>query len=343
MRIAMVAPPWLPVPPERYGGTESVIDVLVRALVDLGHEVGLYAKEGSTGPVEVRVPRDIPWSSGTLVVESSWVLDVHADIAADPRGFDVVHDHTIGGAMRGIACLGTPVVTTAHWPFTGELGSFSRRVAEASPMIAISETQAMHAPDVPIATVIHHGIDVPSIPVGDGGDYFVFLGRMIPEKGADIAARVAREQGFELKMAARLVEPREIEFFESQVEPLLGGGVEFVGEVGGASKFELLGGACGLLNPIRWQEPFGMVMIESLACGTPVVAFANGAATEIIESGRTGWLCDDDDRSSLAMACKSIGDIDRARCREAVEEHFSGARMASDHVAFYEKVIADLR
>jgi glycosyltransferase involved in cell wall biosynthesis len=251
-------------------------------------------------------------------------------------GADVVHDHTLVGPVYA-SRFDMPVVTTNHGRFDGELGDLYRAVAGSVPVIAISHHHARSAAGIPIAAVIHHGVDVEifSLGAGDGG-YALFLGRMSPDKGVHTAARVARDVGVPLRIAAKMREPAEQAYFEDEVAPLLGDGTEYVGEVGGDDKLDLLASARCLLNPIAWPEPFGMVMIEALACGTPVIATPGGSVPEIITDGATGFIAADE--TELAEALTRVGDLDRSRCRKEASERFSTERMVADHVDLYGRV-----
>jgi len=229
------------------------------------------------------------------------------------------------------------VVTTNHGPFNEELRDIYRAIGGRIPIIAISHSQAATARDVPIAGVIHHGIDTEAFPFGAGdGGYLLFLGRMVPEKGARRAALIAQLAGVPLLIAAKMREPLELQFFEEQVKPLLGNGVEYIGEVANGERLELLRGARALLNPIRWPEPFGLVMIEALACGTPVLTFAEGAAPEIVDDGVTGFVCDDE--AAMVRAISRIDTLDRGACRAAAETRFSTARMVRDHLELFQRL-----
>jgi glycosyltransferase involved in cell wall biosynthesis len=261
---------------------------------------------------------------------------VHAYEAV--RHCDIVHDHTVIGPAYAERHPALPVVTTNHGPFDGELLDVYRAVAHRVPIIAISAAQAASAPALPLAAVIHHGIDVERFPLGTGnGGYLLFLGRMTPDKGAEEAIRVARRVGVRLLLAAKMHEPNEHRYFEERIRPLLGSGVEFVGEVGGTEKVELLAGAAALLNPIQWDEPFGLVMIEALACGTPVVAAARGAAPEIVDQGVTGFLARNEDE--LVAAIGRVGSLDRSACRAAVEARFSTERMVAQHLELFSRIL----
>jgi glycosyltransferase involved in cell wall biosynthesis len=229
------------------------------------------------------------------------------------------------------------VVTTAHGPFDATLSPVYRAMRGVA-VVAISYNQAATADGVPLAGVIHHGLDVESVPVGRGnGGYATFLGRMSPEKGPREAALVARAAGVPLRMAAKLREPAEREYFDAEVKPLLCSDVEFLGELGCAEKLELVGGSFALVNPMQWAEPFGLVMIEALATGTPVVATPVGSAPEIVDDGVTGFL-----RSGclpLAAALLEASQLDRTACRAVAAHRFSTERMVAEHVRLYEKLL----
>ena len=338
MRVAVVAPPWLPVPPPQYGGTELVLDGLCRALVALCHEVLLCTTGDSTCDVERS------WTferaCGTASMQSCTELRhvIGAYDAICRWGADVVHDHTLVGPFYAARYPALPVVTTSHGPFESDLGTIYAALASRIPTIAISRDQASAAGLATLAGVIHHGVDLESFPLGAGaGGYALFLGRMCREKGVARAIRIARSAEVPLRIAAKMREPGEIAFFAEVVEPLLGGAVEFLGEVGHDRKVELLGDALCLLNPIAWPEPFGMVMVEALACGTPVVATPAGATTEIVDDGVTGYICNTDEEFRLALG--QIDRLDRVTCRQVVQERFSTLRMAREHISVFERLL----
>jgi glycosyltransferase involved in cell wall biosynthesis len=313
-----------------------VVDRLARGFQATGHEVLLFTTGDSTCAVPCQwvLERSEHLRMGAVVPELRHVI--HGYEAA--RGFDIVHDHTLAGPIYAQTIPDQVVVTTNHGPFNGELLDIYRSMVPRVSVIAISQSQASHATGMPIARVIHHGVEPEEFPEGKGnGGYFLFLGRMAPDKGARRAALVARQAGVPLLIAAKMREPLEFEYFEEQVKPLLGGEIEFVGEVGGDQKLELLGDARALLNPIRWVEPFGLVMIEALACGTPVLTFPQGAAPEIVDHGITGFLCDD--RDAMAEAVHHVDELDRSACRTAVEERFSYDRMVAEHLDLFESLL----
>lgn len=338
MRIAIIAPPWLPVPPNGYGGTELVLDTLSRGLVALGQKVLLCASGDSEAAVPVHWVHRTHLGTAGMNPADELLHVIDAYDAAARWGADVIHDHTVTGPVWAQAHATLPTVTTNHGPFSDPLLTIYRRVARVVPVIAISEHHASTAGDLPVHRVIRHGLDVAGVPVGDGrGGYALFLGRMNPAKGVHRAIGIARAAGIPLKIAAKMRESAERDYFHACVEPLLGAGVEYLGEVGPADKQELLGGAACLLNPIDWPEPFGMVMIEALAAGTPVLSTPCGAAPEIVEDGVTGFLRPDE--RALTAALADVGSIDRRACRAAAEQRFSMERMSRDHIAAYRAVV----
>ena len=336
LKIGLLAPPWAAVPPPSYGGTEAVVSELAVGLTAARHEVILYATDDSTAPVPlVRATASATWDRvGHGEVELPHVMRGYEALA----GCDIIHDHTLLGPAWALASGYDRVVTTCHGPFGGEFTAIYRRYAKRLPVVAISHNQAQRAPEVTIDRVIHHGLDPAAYPVGDGdGGFLLFLGRMTPDKGVRQAILAARSAGRRLVIAAKIREDSEQAYYSDQIKPLLDGDVEFIGEVGGNDKLALLGSASALLNPIQWPEPFGLVMIEAMACGTPVIACPNGAAPEIIEDGITGFLCSE--TNELVRAINDVDDLNRQACREAVIERFSTARMVRDHLALYNELV----
>jgi glycosyltransferase involved in cell wall biosynthesis len=334
----MIAPPWIPVPPAGYGGTEEVIDNLARGLTALGHDVLLFTVGESTCPV----PRQCLFRSpaepmGASAPETAHVLAAYEALAGD---VDIIHDHTDLGPVlagrRGI--VRPPVVTTIHGQVTAQN---RRRLAEAArhaSIVAISRAHARSFRGIPVAAVIHHGIDLDVHKPGPGtGGYLLFVGRMSADKGAHHAVRVARRAGWPLVIAARIGEPAERAYFEKQVRPLLGPDDDLLAEQPLAARVDLMGHAAALLNPITWPEPFGLVMAEALATATPVLAFPDGAAPEIIDHGRTGYLCGGEDEMTAAVA--RVPQISRRHCRTAAERRFSLARMAADYERLYRAIL----
>jgi glycosyltransferase involved in cell wall biosynthesis len=339
MRIGLIAPPGLPVPPPAYGGTESVIDRLARGLVRAGHQVLLAAAANSSCPVPRVAGTDAAPDAAPVCTNTVTELRHVITSYAAMTDVDVVHDHTLTGPLYRHLPGGPPVVTTAHGPFDAALAPVYRAMRGVA-VVAISYHQAATADRVPLAGVIHHGLDVESVPVGRGdGGYASFLGRMSPEKGPREAALVARAAGVPLRMAAKLREPAEREYFDAEVKPLLCSDVEFLGELGCAEKLELVGGSFALVNPMQWAEPFGLVMIEALATGTPVIATPAGSAPEIVDDGVTGFLRSG--RLPLAAALLDARQLDRAACRAVAAHRFSTERMVAEHIRVYEEVLLD--
>jgi len=332
MRIGMIAPPWLPVPPPAYGGTEAVLDGLVRGLIQAGHEVVLVGHPDSQTPAEIRsvLPRGSTDAIGQGATELAHVVAAYEQLS----DVDVIHDHTLSGPLLGPRRTDVPIVTTHHGVFDDPTIRIFRDAARSTQVLAISHCQAAAAADIPIAAVVHHGIDVEDFELGDGdGGYLAFLGRMVPEKGPHDAIRIARRLGVPLLLAAKMREAPEIAFFEAEVRHLLGGDIEYIGEVGHHDKLQLLCGARALLNPIAWPEPFGMVMLEALGCGTPVVARAEGAAPEIVDHGTVGFLGHTD--AELEAGVRDLDRIDRLTCRTWAAQHFSLELMAKRYEEQY--------
>ena len=340
LRVGVIAGPYIPVPPPAYGGTETMIHNLCVGLDRLGHEVHLVTVGDSTCPVRrSAVFEGPPGSIGEPTAEI-----VHARAAYAVLGdVDVIHDHTAIGPQLGSGTNGgIPVVTTVHGPFTPELRMMHATRPPGLALVAISHAQRAMAPDLDIDAVIHHGVDLDlHRPGPGGGGYLMSIGRMSPDKGPDRAIEIARRAGLPLVLAAKMREPGEIAYFEDHVRPLLGPDVTFVGEADVDTRLDLLRHAEALLNPILWPEPFGLVMAESLACATPVLAFRRGAAPEIVDDGTTGFLCDDLD--DMVAAVERLGELDRAACRAAAAERFSRERMATDHQTLYARLAGRAR
>lgn len=337
MRIGLIAPPWIPVPPPAYGGTEEVIDNLARGLTALGHDVRLFTVGESTCPVPRQwLYRQPVEPIGDRFREAAHVLAAYQALA----DADIIHDHTELGPLlagrRGISR--PPVVTTVHGPVIPQNRGTLAETARYASIVAISRAHARSFGDIPAVAVIHHGIDLDVHTPGPGdGGYLLFTGRMCADKGVHHAVRAARRAGRPLVITAKIREPGEQAYFDQQVRPLLGPDDDMRAEQPRAARVELMRHAAALVNPITWPEPFGLVMAEALATGTPVLAFPNGAAPEIIDDGRTGYLCRDEDEMTAAVA--RVSEIDRSQCRLAAERRFSLARMAADYERLYQAIL----
>ena len=336
MRVGLLAPPWTTVPPVGYGGTETVIDNLARGLTARGHDVVLFTVGGSTCPVRRRRLYDEPFvPMNQSMAEAAHVLAGYEALA----GVDIIHDHTVlGPVLVPGEEAPAPVVVTNHGPFHAQARRVLARAARHAAVVAISHDQARRATGIPIAAVIHHGIDLTTYRPGPGGDHLVFVGRMSPDKGVHRAVRIARAAGRPLRIVAKMREPEEREYYATCVRPLLGREDGPPEELDVAGRIEVLRTAAALLNPIGWAEPFGLVMAEALATGTPVIAFDHGAAREIVADGITGFVVPGEEEAVRAV--ERLWLIDRARCRREVEEHFSAERLARDHEALYRRVLA---
>ncbi|MEA2285470.1 MAG: hypothetical protein QOJ21_1513, partial [Solirubrobacteraceae bacterium] len=334
LRIAMLAPPWIPVPPPGYGGIEYVVALLCDALVQRGNEVDLFCAPGSHSRARVRplLPRAHPESIERSLFEADHVglafEALEAPAAAGGQLFDVVHDHCGYTPLAMANRIALPLVHTVHGPFDEDSSVFYSHHAAKGDLVCISHSQAGMAPDgVDVAGVVHNPIDVDAWPVGlHKQDYLLWLGRFVAEKGPQRAIRVAKASGRPLVLAGT-VQPGHERFFATEIEPHIDGEtIRFVGEVGGARKQTLFGEAFAFLMPIRWPEPFGMVMVEALAAGTPVIAFDQGAAPEIVEHGTNGFLVRDEDE--MAAVVDRAGQIDPMQCRRSAER-FSPDRVSA--------------
>ncbi|GAC1495400.1 MAG: glycosyltransferase family 4 protein [Pseudarthrobacter sp.] len=336
MRIGLIAAPWIPIPPAGYGGTERVVDSLARGFIAAGHEVMLAAASDSDCPATL-IPGmrpSEPTEMGMALSELSHVIRAYDGMG----GVDIIHDHTLAGPLVGRRKSSAPLVTTMHGPLVPASVDLYRAMAGDTAIIAISRDQASKVPDVPITRVIHHGMDVAGVPVGSGdGGYVCFVGRMCPDKGVVEAIRIARRAGIPLRIAAKMREPEEIAYFHSAVEPLLGSNEEFLGELDDADKYRLMGDAIAFLNPIQWSEPFGLVMIETLSTGTPVVGTPIGAAPEIVDHGKTGYLAPTEELHNFLPLAASL---DRAHCRDRALKLFSTERMVLNHLDLFAKLVA---
>ncbi len=344
MRIAHVAPLWESVPPRGYGAVESLVAELAAAQVLAGHEVTVFASGDSKVAGNLRAAADVALSADDRVREPEIYRMLQLQEVHDQADeFDVVHSHVHSNtgclAVPALRNLRTPVVHTVHCFFNEDNAQLFRRYS-AERYVAISADQRARLPELNYLGTVHHGVDVEQFPfktVGTG-DYLVFLGRIRPEKGVHVAIEAARLAGLPLKIAGR-VKPGDQEYFQRQVEPHLDGDrVRLLGELGFEAKTALLAGARATLMTSLIPEPFGLVPVESMACGTPVVSLRTGAAAELVQHGHTGFLADT--TAGLADAVRLVPTIDRAACRRHVAAAFSIQRMANDYQAVYHLAVA---
>lgn len=337
LRIAQVAPLAESVPPKQYGGTERVVAYLSEALAAAGHAVTLFAPGDSRARVDLHAccPRALRGQHGVCDPNLWAALQIQA-VLDQSDAFDIIHFHTgyLHFAMREYL---PPHLTTLHGRLDFDPPQFYARYPRA-PLVSISEAQRQPWPHASWVRTIHHGLPRDLLHAGPGdGDYLAFIGRISPEKRVDRAVEIARRVDMPLKIAAK-IDDADAAYMAQSIRPLLDApGVEFLGEADEAQKQELLAHAAALLFPIDWPEPFGLVMIESLACGTPVIACAQGSVPEIIEHGRSGFLVDSID--SAVRAVRRLRELDRAECRCAFEQRFTAERMAADYVEAYRAVL----
>jgi glycosyltransferase involved in cell wall biosynthesis len=345
MRIALVAPLVERTPPLRYGGTERVVAALADGLLARGHEVTLFATGDSVSQARLvsAVDRAI-WHDIDFRGEPGWpVARQLAQVQALQAEFDIIHSHVDYHFFPLLAGLSTMSISTLHARLDQPGYRDMLRCYPYAPLVSISDSQRVAVADLELdwLTTIHHGIRPSEFTYSAAhGNYLAFLGRMSPEKGPDVAIRVAEEVGIPLRMGAKVPE-EDRAWFEQVVQPLLRHpGVEFLGEVNEAEKGELLRGARALLFPARWPEPFGLTLVEALACGTPVVALNAGSVPELLRDGVTGFVCETG--AEMAAACARLDTISRRACRDSFETDFTVDRMVDAYVALYEHALGDL-
>ena len=339
MKIAQVAPLWESVPPKLYGGTERIVSYITEELVRMGHAVTLFASGDSdtTARLESVCPQALRLNTGIFNRDAPMMMLQERSLGAE-GDFDVIHSHLDFLGFPLARRNPRPVVTTLHGRLDlPELQPVFREFADM-PLVSISDAQRRPLPWANWQATIHHGLPAHLYTYhSQHQGYLAFLGRISPEKRPDHAIEVAKRTGLPLRIAAK-VDPADLQYYRNEIEPLLDHPlIEFIGEISDAEKNDFVGNALALVCPYDWPEPFGLVLIEALACGTPVLAYRRGSIPEIIEHGSTGFVSEN--LSEMVAAVERIGEIDRQRCRASFDERFTADRMARDYVALYERII----
>ena len=353
LRIAVVAPPWYAIPPVAYGGIEAMVHDLVQALTSAGHEVLLIAAGRYEHPVS-RFAATFPqarseWLSNDIVGTAHALRSRELVTRFAP---DVVHDHTALGPLLAAADFyAAPTVVTVHGTTDEDQGQILRSAADlahassrALHLVAISHAQRRTAPDLPWLATVHNGLDVHQFPFNaDPDTYVAFLGRLSPTKGAHLAIDIARAAGRTVMLAGRIQGAIEQAYFDHEIAPRLGPDALWLGEADFHAKTTLLAAASALLFPLQWDEPFGLVVTESMACGTPVLAMPRGALPELITDSVTGFLRSDPADLVDLLAARAEQDLDRRACRDHVATHFDIAQMGRGYETAYRAAIAARR
>ncbi len=337
MRIAQVSSLIESVPPRHYGGTERVASYLTEELVRLGHEVTLFASGDSVTQAELVAPWPRALRRDGITEHLAPHLLMLEKVLRRAADFDIVHFHT--GYIHFPLCrrLATPHITTHHGRLDiPELHPFYREFKEV-PVISISNDQRAALPWANWQGTVYNGVPEDLYRLqAQPGSYLAFLGRVSPEKGVEHAIEIARRAGMELRIAAK-VDAVDREYFDTRIRPLLNDPqVQFIGEIDDGEKQALLGDAYAVLFPIDWPEPFGLVMVEAMACGTPVIAYRRGAVPEVMQSGVTGFIVGGVDEAVAAL--ERVGALERWQCRRVFEERFSAQRMAQDYLSVYKRL-----
>lgn len=342
MRIAQVAPLWERVPPPAYGGIELVVSLLTDELIRRGHEVTLFAsgdsislaKLESVHPQALRLDPTVKEYGIYEMLQLSQVYE-------QAHKFDVIHSHMGCAGLPYGQFVKTPTVHTLHGVFTPDNEKMFKR-SRHQPFVSISDSQREPRLDLNVVSTVYNGINVASYefyPQPDEPAYLAFLGRLSPEKGPHHAITIAKRTGSRLKLAGK-IDSVDQAFYDAEIKPHIDGDqIQYLGEANHVQKNILMGGAVATLFPITWREPFGLVMVESMASGTPVIGLALGSAPEVIAHGKSGFLCSSVDECVAALA--QVHTIDRAACRAHVQQHFSAQRMTDGYEAVYQQLVTE--
>jgi glycosyltransferase involved in cell wall biosynthesis len=342
MRIAQVAPLWERVPPPAYGGTELVVSLLTEELVKRGHEVTLFASGDSVTSAKLKSVHPCALRLDKTVKEYPVYEMLHlSEVYEHAEEFDIIHSHMGYTTLTYANLVKTPTVHTLHGIFTPDNEKIFKH-GKNQPYVSISNTQREPRLGINYVATVYNGIDVSSYkfyPQPDEPPYLAFLGRISPEKGTHLAIEIAKKAGWHLKIAGK-VDAVDVDYYENEIKPLIDGKqIEYLGEANHEQKNVLMGGAVATLFPITWREPFGLVMVESMASGTPVIAIKLGSTTEVIADGKTGFLCNDVD--ACVSAIDKVTQLNRADCREYVWNRFSVQRMTDGYEAVYRQLLAE--
>jgi glycosyltransferase involved in cell wall biosynthesis len=338
MRIAQIAPLQVAVPPRQYGGTERLIHNLTETLVQLGHDVTLFASGDSQTSARLIAPVAEAFNFNPAIDARAYQMAMLAEVYHQAERFDIIHSHLDYYALPYAEHSLTPTVTTLHGRL--DLPEYERiyYTYRSMPYISISKSQQSQLPEMNWVGTVHHSVDVANFKFyPEQGEYLAFVGRISPEKRPDRAIEIAKLAGIPLKIAAK-VDPVDRAYFEEQIEPLMQHPlIEFIGEVDEQGKREVMGNALALLMPIDWPEPFGMVFIEALASGTPVLTCPCGSVPELLQDGVTGYIRRTVEE--LAEAALKVHEISRAACRRFAATRYDNRRLARDYLRLYDKII----
>jgi glycosyltransferase involved in cell wall biosynthesis len=340
MKIAQVAPVAERVPPKKYGGTERVVHALTEELVRRGHEVTLFATGDSLTSATLKsiFPRSVreanipePLSSNLLLLNMGLCYELQ-------DSFDIIHDHLAPLSLPTANIARTPVVMTMHGPFNrGNMRMFQS--LRGVSVVSISQAQVYTAPDINHVGTVYNGLPLAHYPFGEEpGDYLLFVGRISLEKGVHFAIEVADQLDLPLVIAAKL-EKVDRPYFREYVEPHLSNRIQWIGEVDEAERNDLMSKALCFLHPVTWREPFGLTLIEAMACGCPVVAFNRGSIPEVVKHGVTGYVVEAQDVEAMIDAVDKISEIDRTKCREYALLNFNDKKMADGYEMIYKKIL----
>jgi len=339
MKIAQVVHLGVSIPPEKYGGTERVVSSLTEELVRLGHDVTLFASGDSITRAKLVPMCERALTHAPFVNRDALVVHMLEHVSNVSHEFEIIHSHLDFVGFPLVRRSEVPIITTLHGHLSGpELAEVYREFWEI-PLVSISYAQRVPFPSNNWKANVYHGLPADLYQFHQKHEgYLAFLGRMSPEKSPDVAIRIAQSLGMPLRMAAK-VDPIDREFFESEIAPLLTDPlIRFIGEITDSEKAEFLGNACAAVCPFQ-PESFGLVLIEALACGTPVVTYHHGSFPELIDHETTGFLCTDE--HEMVQAVRRLGEIDRTQCRRAFEERFTAERMTKEYIGLYEQMIQE--